>query len=51
MALGSGSTTVPSTVNASSFGLLRFSLLVTALRDVKGQTPPRMDLFDFEKVG
>jgi len=29
MALGRGSTTVPSTVNASSFGLLRFFLLVT----------------------
>jgi len=28
MAFGRGSTTVPSTVNASSFGLLRFFLLV-----------------------
>ena len=36
MAFGNGSTTVPSTVNASSFGLLRFSLLVTR-RDVKEQ--------------
>ena len=37
MAFGNGSTTVPSTVNASSFGLLRFFLLVTARRDVKEQ--------------
>jgi len=37
MAFGRGSTTVPSTVNASSFGLLRFFLLVTARRDVKEQ--------------
>src|ERR1035437_6088291 len=37
MAFGNGSTTVPSTVNASSFGLLRFFLLVTALRDVMEQ--------------
>jgi len=52
MALGSGSTTVPSTVNASSFGLLRFSLLVTAQRDVvKQKLPQRMDPFGFEKVG
>jgi hypothetical protein len=33
MAFGRGSTTVPSTVNASSFGLLRFFLLVTAGRE------------------
>ena len=39
MAFGRGSTTVPSTVNASSFGLLRFFLLVTARRDVKEQKP------------
>src|ERR1700684_877818 len=37
MALGRGSTTVPSTVNASSFGLLRFSLLVTSLQGVQEQ--------------
>src|ERR1700691_5343773 len=37
MALGRGSTTVPSTVNASSFGLLRFSLLKTALLGVQEQ--------------
>src|SRR5208282_1901201 len=37
MAFGRGSTTVPSTVNASSFGLLRFSLLISALRGVREQ--------------
>jgi hypothetical protein len=40
IAFGRGSTTVPSTVNASSFGLLRFLLLVTAQRDVKEQILP-----------
>jgi len=52
MAFGNGSTTVPSTVNASSFGLLRFFLLVTARRDVKEQkTPSRMDLKARQEVG
>src|SRR5665213_2524566 len=37
MAFGRGSTTDPPTVNASSFGLLRFFLLVTAQRDVEEQ--------------
>jgi hypothetical protein len=52
MAFGNGSTTVPSTVNASSFGLLRFFLLVTTRRDVKEQkTPSRMDLEARQEVG
>src|ERR1700722_17924817 len=37
MALGRGSTTVPSTVNASSFGLLRFFLLISSQRGVREQ--------------
>src|ERR1700683_1679131 len=44
MALGKGSTTVPSTVNASSFGLLRFFLLVSSLRGAREQTPSQIDL-------
>ena len=45
MALGRGSTTVPSTVNASSLGLLRFFLLITSLLGAWEQnTPTRIDL-------